>query len=372
MPTPGYVFRDSGTTPPPEGDDEEREFREWKRTRSRASTVANRLPTAQPPSRPSTDHLGGRELVNHNVLVGGGLLYGEERHLGLNMTAAADGDDGDDFTREKLRSTTERLYSAVVVRFIVFGRDLSRLRSWQEPVHTAAFAAVYALAWLFNVLMPTLLLGLIVLIAVPEARKTVFPPAAKRAIDERTGTVPGPVEASKRLSSTTTASAATNSITKASLDKARTEPTEPPIRTHLLRPAMHALNSVSDIWERIANALSPTPPFSHNKRIELAAMLIPVFLLSLAITLQQITRATTLLFGLAFFSKPIIQRAIDLLDTHIPDWRTYLDPRSTLLSGVPNNAELAIVLRAAGANGAPMPPGLRVPTTTITTTVVVQ
>ncbi|RMZ87583.1 hypothetical protein DV736_g5194, partial [Chaetothyriales sp. CBS 134916] len=391
MPAPGYVFRDSGTTPPPE-DDEEQEFREWKRTRSRASTVS-RPTAAQPPSRPSTskgnrtaqqheiratpdvgrrssssrsdsrdyhrisDNFGGRRLVSNNVVVGGGSLYGNESHQGLHVTAAADEDDGDDFGPDKLRASIERLYHTVVVGLIALCRDISRLRSWRDSVHTGTFAAVYASAWLFNVVVPTLLLGLIVLIAVPEARNTVFPTAAEGAIDEHTGTVSGPVEASKRMSSAIASSVTANSTTKASLDKTSRERTEPPIRTHLLRPAMHALNYISDTWERVANTLSPTPPFNHNKRIELAAILIPLFLLSLAITLQQIARATTLLFGLAFFSKPLIQRAIDLLDAHVPDWRTYLDLRNTLLRGVPNNAELAVVLRASGSNGAPIPPG---------------
>jgi hypothetical protein len=124
-----------------------------------------------------------------------------------------------------------------------------------------------------------------------------------------------------------------------------------------MRPAMHALGDVSDGWERFANALSPVPPFSKNKRLQLAGIVAPLFLMSLLLRPEWIYKSMTLMNGFIFFTDPLQQKGIALLNEKIPDWPKYLEIRNTLLRGVPTNAQLAItLLRIGEANRAPIPP----------------
>jgi hypothetical protein len=92
---------------------------------------------------------------------------------GLDLNIA----DEDDFSPDKLRSSIERLYMTVIVGLIGVGKHIARLRSWREPRRTAAFAAVYFAAWLFNILVPTMVAVIILLITVPESRHFLFPHA---------------------------------------------------------------------------------------------------------------------------------------------------------------------------------------------------
>jgi len=124
------------------------------------------------------------------------------------------------------------------------------------------------------------------------------------------------------------------------------------------RPAMHIVGDIADGWERFANALSPTPPFPKNRhRILLAGVLAPALLASLFTSAYTFVKCTTFFAGAGFFGDPIISRVIPLLDRKIPDWRNYLKLRSTILKGVPTNAQLTItLLRIGEAHKAPLPP----------------
>ena len=124
-----------------------------------------------------------------------------------------------------------------------------------------------------------------------------------------------------------------------------------------VRPVMHALGGVSDMWERLGNALSPTPPFSQKNRLQLGAIFAPILLTSLFIQAQWVVRGATFGIGFGFFSDPLIMRGVHWLNTNIPDWPKYLEIRNTLLRGVPTNAQLTItLLRIGEANRAPLPP----------------
>lgn len=46
------------------------------------------------------------------------------------------------FTPDKLRSNLERFYPTAIVGLIRFGKEIMRLRSWDEANRTAAFLAV--------------------------------------------------------------------------------------------------------------------------------------------------------------------------------------------------------------------------------------
>lgn len=124
-----------------------------------------------------------------------------------------------------------------------------------------------------------------------------------------------------------------------------------------MRPAMHAIGDIADGWERIANALSPTPPFPHTAQYQLAAILVPLFLISLFVKPAHVVHGATFITGLVFFTDPLLQRGIRLLNEKIPDWPKYLQLRNTILKGVPTNAQLTItLLRIGEANRAPLPP----------------
>lgn len=328
--------------------------------------------------------------------------------------------DEDDFSPDKLRANLERLYITVGVGMMSFGKHIVRLRSWREPRRTAAFAGVYALAWLLNMVMPTIFLTLIVLITVPRARSIMFPPAPLALVDRHTGGVQSPpagvlgstdsytgapeqykgmaVEqeaqnlisgiASVAISSaagkheqaspdenggskqldggvpdpTSVASAAadaTASATGGSTSKTH-DKTKQPMEEAVwakMRPAMHALGDIADGWERFANALSPTPPFSQTKRLQLAGIVAPLLLFGLFIRPQWVYHSVTFLNGCIFFTDPLQQRGIQILNEKIPDWPKYLELRNTLMRGVPTNAQLTItLLRIGEANRAPLPP----------------
>ncbi|EPQ28282.1 uncharacterized protein PFL1_04109 [Pseudozyma flocculosa PF-1] len=130
-----------------------------------------------------------------------------------------------------------------------------------------------------------------------------------------------------------------------------------------LAPFMHILNNVADDWERLGNALSPTPPFNRwMPRFRLAGAVAPLLLASMFVTENMIYRGASLGFGVAMFGQPIFDRVpiaklIEWLDRNVPDWKKYLELRFMLLRGVPTNAQLNVtLLRIGEANKSPLPP----------------
>jgi hypothetical protein len=335
---------------------------------------------------------------------------------GLDLNVA----DEDEFSPDKLRSNIERLYMTVIVGLIAFGKHIARLRSWREPRRTAAFAAVYFTAWLFNFIVPTLFTMIIVLITVPRSRDILFPPAPLALVSHKTGGVQKPKagvlgshdsvtgapekhkgEAVEQEASNLVSGIASVAISSAAgrhdqaspdeqggsktLDRGMPDPTKiataaadassaaqggdadavqdktkKPMEEAVwgqVRPIMHALGDISDTWERFANALSPTPPFSQQKRLQLGAIFVPLLLISLITPAQWVMKGSTFFIGFGFFSDPLFMRGIHWLNENIPDWPKYLEIRNTLLKGVPTNAQLTVtLLRIGEANRAPLPP----------------
>lgn len=331
--------------------------------------------------------------------------------------------DEDEFSPIKLRANVERLYMTVIVGLISFGKHIVRLRSWREPRRTSAFAAVYFIAWILNMIVPIMLTTVIVLITVPEARDILFPPAPIALVNGHTGGVQTPKagvlgshdsvtgapekykgeaveqEASNLFSSFTSVAissaagrhdqgdpqAENGKGASKKLDKNAPDPTtmatkladasasasggqtehhqdktKQPMEDAVwakMRPAMHVVGDIADGWERFANALSPTPPFDQNKRLQLAAIFAPMLLLSLFTKAAWVVKGTYFISGIIFFTDPLQQRGIRLLNEKIPDWPKYLELRNTLLKGVPTDAQLTItLLRIGEANRAPLPP----------------
>jgi hypothetical protein len=108
----------------------------------------------------------------------------EERPLAdLDMNIA----DEEEFSPEKLRAQLERLYMVVLVSLFSFWKHVVRLRSWREQKRSAVFLGVYAVAWVFDLLVPTITAFLMVLILYPPSRDFCFPPAPPSLIDPKTG-----------------------------------------------------------------------------------------------------------------------------------------------------------------------------------------
>ncbi|KAF2457883.1 hypothetical protein BDY21DRAFT_343049 [Lineolata rhizophorae] len=341
---------------------------------------------------------------------------------GLDLNIA----DEEEFSPDKLRSNLERFYMTLVIGLMAFGKQIVRLRSWRETRRTAAFCAAYFIAWLFDFLTPLFSLSLIALIVYPPSRSFLFPPAPIALVNSSTGGVQKPqagvlgshdsatgapenhkgeaVEqeasnfvngiASIALSSaagkhpqgeppeeeentphdsvpdpTAVAVGAANAKDKASggSPTEKVDKTKVPMETAMwtkMRPAMHGLSDLTDTWERVANALSPTPPFPRNAyRLRLAMLIVPLFLISLVTTSYMFMKGVTFGMGFGFFGDPIIQRGFQWLNTTFPNWQKLLELRNTVLKGVPTNAQLTItLLRIGEANKAPLPPPPRAST----------
>ncbi|KAK0102955.1 hypothetical protein ONS96_005577 [Cadophora gregata f. sp. sojae] len=336
---------------------------------------------------------------------------------GLDLNIA----DEEEFSPDKLRANIERLYMTVGVGMVGFWKHIARLRSWRERKRTLAFSAVYFGTWVFDFLVPTIIAFLIVLIVYPSARTYCFPPAPIALIDSKTGGIKKPTagvlgsdnsltgapekhqgeaveqEASNFVNGFTSIAISsatgkhpggdqTDEAAPDSLESRAPDPTnfalgaadakdkaaggEPnavhdktkePMSAAMwskTRPVMHALGDVSDGWERFGNALSPTAPFPKEKpRIKLAAVLAPVFLISLFTNSYILMKMNGLVVGFGFFADPIIWRMATYLNQKFPHWQKLLEIRNTLLKGVPTNAQLTVtLLRIGEANKAPLPP----------------
>lgn len=100
--------------------------------------------------------------------------------------------DEEDFSPDKLRAQLERLYMVVLICLFSAWKHIVRLRSWREYKRTSAFLGVYTVAWLLDLLVPTIVLFLMVLSYFPQSRAYCFPPAPPSLIDPKTGGIQKP------------------------------------------------------------------------------------------------------------------------------------------------------------------------------------
>ncbi|OSX66771.1 hypothetical protein POSPLADRAFT_1129096 [Postia placenta MAD-698-R-SB12] len=123
------------------------------------------------------------------------------------------------------------------------------------------------------------------------------------------------------------------------------------------RPAMRALADITDTWERFANVLSPTPPFSHAPRLRLAVLVLPLLLATTVFRSEIFVKAGSFGLGFALFGQPLISRGAHWLTHRFPNWREMLQLRRSILKGVPTNAQLTLtLLRIAEESKTPLPP----------------
>ncbi|EGR47070.1 uncharacterized protein TRIREDRAFT_64916 [Trichoderma reesei QM6a] len=328
----------------------------------------------------------------------------------LDMNVAED----DVFSPDKLRATLERFYMTVVVSLFSLWKHIVRLRSWRESKRTASFLAVYSLAWLLDLVVPTVIVFFMVLIAYPPARTFCFPPVPPSIVDSKTGgaqkppagvlasdsSVTGAPEkhegegveqeahsfvnsiASVIISTSAgknpqqdphddnTAPDPTNLTTDIAEAKDATDgkptdavhdKTKTPVANMVWTktgPVMHMLSDFVDTWERFGNALSPTPPFPVERpRLTLAACLVPPLLLSFYVTSYMLLKGIGFGFGFVLFGDPIITPALQFINRTYPRWEKFTELRNTILRGIPTNAQLAItLLRIGERNKTPIPP----------------
>lgn len=100
--------------------------------------------------------------------------------------------DDEEFSPDKLRAQVERLYVTVAISLFGLWKHVVRLRSWREYQRTSVYLSVYLAAWLLDILVPTLITFLMVLILYAPSRDFGFPPAPPALIDSKTGGVKKP------------------------------------------------------------------------------------------------------------------------------------------------------------------------------------
>ncbi|KZW01231.1 hypothetical protein EXIGLDRAFT_666523 [Exidia glandulosa HHB12029] len=322
----------------------------------------------------------------------------------------------EEFSPDKMRANIERLYMTVIVGLMAVAKHVARLRSWNEQRRTTAFCVVYFVAWFFDLLMPLLFVLLMTLILYHPSRSFLFPPMPLALVNTQTGhiqrpragtlgsenTLTGapekhPGEAVEQEASNFVTGFASIALSSASESRAdadeggvlenavpdageiatvavdaqqaaggdpkhvRHDKTKAPMQEAMwqqTRPIMHALADACDTWERVGNALSPTPPFPKElPKYKVAGVVAPLFLVSLFVNSAMLVKGTTFGLGAFFFGWPLIWRGIAWLNTHYPNWQRLLEIRNTILSGVPTNAQLTItLLRIGEARKMPIPP----------------
>ncbi|KAJ5978348.1 hypothetical protein N7501_001690 [Penicillium viridicatum] len=322
-------------------------------------------------------------------------------NLDLNRT------ENEQFPPEKLRMTLERFYISVVVGVTEFFRHITRLRSWKEPARTTIFCAGYFVAWAVDLLVPTILGIVVALIMVPPVRILLFPGLAKT--DGLDGSSPsgGQVQsedsltgapenhkgeaaeqeaknmvdsfatvamesAAAKYGQTVTEDAPDRPALIESIEAAETaagtptgdspeDKTKKPMKqkvSHATDNVMRILSDITDIYEKFANILSPTPPFLLvTSRLRLASIFTLVSVIVPFTSSYWIIKLVGFALGLGFFGDPIFTYTLDLLNDKVPNWKDHLDLQKTLLAGVPTNAQLTLtLLRIGEINSSPLPP----------------
>ncbi|KAE8133889.1 hypothetical protein BDV38DRAFT_178836 [Aspergillus pseudotamarii] len=314
--------------------------------------------------------------------------------------------DEEQFPPEKLRATTERFYTSVVVGLVSFFSHITRLRSWREPRRTATFCIVYFAAWFLDLLVPMTTCVLVALILFPSTRSLLFPPRSTSGNDSdasdagqstRDSMTSAP-ETYKGEAAEQEASNLVNDIANVAMESARgkygqsvidddaegsSEPepvdvgaitaevqaenapaedkTKKPMKKKISKATnqtMRILGDITDIYEQLSNLLSPTPPFlTIAPRLQVVGILISIGLVSLVTSSHFMIKSGSFFFGLAIFGDPVVQRTIAILNDKVANWKEYLDLQNTLLKGVPTNAQLTLaLLRLGEINSTPLPP----------------
>ncbi|KAJ5256735.1 hypothetical protein N7478_012839 [Penicillium angulare] len=316
--------------------------------------------------------------------------------------------DNERFPPEKLRITIERFYTSVVVGVVEFFRHITRLRSWENPNRTFVFCLVYCASWALDLLLPVTFGVLVALIMVGPFRTLMFPAYERKprvskrdkdstgqpeSMDSLTGAPESHkgeaaereaknlidgiatvamesaaakygqtvVEETSERPLITNAIEVTDDTTEAPAEDAPEDKTKKPMKekvSHGTDQFMRALSDITDTYERFANLIAPTPPFSLiSPRLRLAGIFSLVSIAAPLISSYWIIKAVGFLIGFGFFGDPVIKYMLQTMDKKIPDWRSHMDIQKTLLADVPTNAQLTLaLLRIGEINSEPLPP----------------
>ncbi|KAH6693950.1 hypothetical protein F5X68DRAFT_267260 [Plectosphaerella plurivora] len=334
---------------------------------------------------------------------------------GLDLDVSSE----EDFAPNKMRAQFERLYMGIMLGTLAGVQHVARLRSWREPRRTAIFCSIYFLAWALGALIPTLLSILVALILRPDFRPVVFPPAPLGMVNYQTGGLSAPhagvlgstdsatgapenmrgeaVENEASNFVTGIAAIAMNVLTDedpqhansqkgggvtelmpspneiatkvavakdkaAGVDRPSQDKTKVAVEELMwsqMRPLMHAICVVSDTWERFANMLDPIPPFTgRNHRLRLVALVAPLIVSFVLVPGYLISKVAGFTIGFGVFGQPLIARIYEGLNLQQYNLnKSQSDIGSTLLLGVPTDAQLVVtLLRLGEAQNTPLPP----------------
>ncbi|GAB1204325.1 hypothetical protein APSETT445_002977 [Aspergillus pseudonomiae] len=273
--------------------------------------------------------------------------------------------DEEHFPPEKLRATTERFYTSVVVGLVNFFRHITRLRSWREPRRTSAFCITYFVAWFLDLLIPLTTGVLVALILSPSTRSLLFPPGST----SRKGSDAGGSEQSTRNSITSApetykgeaaeqeASNLVNDIANVAMESARgkygqsvidddaEESSEPePVEVGAITADVQAENAPAE--DKTKKPMKKKISKATNQTMRIISDITDIY-----------EQFSNFIFGLAIFGDPVLQRSIAILNDKVANWKEYLDLQNTLLKGVPTNAQLTLaLLRLGEINSTPLPP----------------
>nr|XP_031858990.1 uncharacterized protein CI109_005658 [Kwoniella shandongensis]KAA5526062.1 hypothetical protein CI109_005658 [Kwoniella shandongensis] len=292
----------------------------------------------------------------------------------------------EDFTVEKLTSNLERFYASVVTGVIRGMTEIQRIRNWEDGgTRTGVALLAYSLAWYLNLITTSFLLFLATLVLFPPARHYCFAsPSRSVTSQDQTDWSPSATESKASEWASTmrdTLTSLTNpaggakgfesqvteevngvmvsDMKKKEDSELKDKSTKDKAIALYGKPAMRIIGGLADKWERIANALDPTPPFllePHRARV-FCWLIAPILFVSTFVSERMFSRVFGLIFGFAIFGQPVITRTLEELDKRFPHWieRTILE--NNILSDVPTNAQLIMrLLRDAEHKRHPLPP----------------
>lgn len=108
-----------------------------------------------------------------------------------------------------------------------------------------------------------------------------------------------------------------------------------------------------------SSTVSPPAPYPETYarfKLSAVAFLVPVLALHF-IPARTFGRAASFGLGFAMWGRPLAIKAFRLIPRMVPNLKVLFDPRNSILSGVPTNAQLMLFLfRAAEDTGDPLPP----------------
>lgn len=312
--------------------------------------------------------------------------------------------DDQPFSAARLKSNIERCL-IIVAKLKTCGREMARLRSWDDPGRTAAFCSVYFLAWFSPIgVAHALVVTLILLIALPSFRHLLFPPwdtptvaftgsgiepadpfgpvltnkereelmaremseglsdlaagAAEGQGENPESDVEADVESLVEGDDDPQSSGSTSEKGAAAAKLKNVKVTKVKKLERIGLPIQRTAGNIADLWEQLSNTLSPPPPFPPDTaRFALAKPLMAVPILGILFSPGTMVSAISFLAGLAFFGDPLFGLAIQLLDAHAIGWRERIRDRHRLLDSAPTDLQVTIrLLRDAEAASNPLRP----------------